>query len=199
MRPKQKRRTQTGAKRKHSSPRPREVWNALRRFRAAHAALGQRLESFDEALRGFRGACRQEVYRELLGKLASSDAGEVLNELARIRNGASDDPEVLGRITRDAAGAVDSLFEVLGEETGLEPVSAIGEVVEICAANSGQYEIPGAALDSIQGQARAVVVAPGWQIGSKILQRPRLRLMEPPTAERPLQVDPASNNPGLKT
>jgi hypothetical protein len=154
------------------------VWNALRSFRAANATLGHRAEVLDEALRSVRGAVRKEVFRDLLSKLVSSDSGEVLNELDRIRHISTEDFDTLRRTLRDAQETIDGLFEVLSGETGLTPVAAVGSELELSRADSDNYEILGGEFKSRGSRIKTIVVSPGWQMGTLILQRPRVRLAE---------------------
>ena len=163
--------------------RPRQVWNALRSFRAANATLGRRAEELEEVLRTLRGVVRKEALRELLSRLASSDTGELLNELDRIRHISTEESDTLCRALRNAREAIDGLFEVLSQETGLAPVAVVGSELELSRADIDRYEILGGALKSGHARIRAVVEAPGWRMGTQVLQRPRVRSTERNSAE----------------
>lgn len=166
-----------------SRPRPHHVWQGLRSFRAVYVSLGRRMEAFEEALRDLREAIHRETLRKLMTVLACSDAGEVLNELDRIRSGSAKGTEEQDRALRTAREAIEGLFEVLSKEAGLAPVAKVGERVSLTPAHLDQYEIVGEGFEMGRERIEATVMAPGWRLGSVVLQRPRVRSEKTRTSE----------------
>jgi len=157
-------------------PRPRNVWNSLRKLEIYLKKADIQANIFMESLNELRDILSFEFKADFVKKLCNSINGDLLSALwNHIKS--IEEKQITDGEKKEADIILLGVFDALKKSLDLSPFKIEGEKFSVTRETAKNYdfdEIPDSLANERVQKFEVEVLRCGWKIGDKVIQKPKV-------------------------
>lgn len=157
-------------------PRPRNVWNSLRKLEIYLKKADIQANIFMESLNELRDILSFEFKADFVKKLCNSINGDLLSALWNHKK-SIEEKQITDGEKKEADIILLGVFDALKKSLDLSPFKIEGEKFSVTRETAKNYdfdEIPDSLTNERIQKFEVEVLRCGWKIGEKVIQKPKV-------------------------
>lgn len=156
---------------KRKAPKPIE--RMIEKVGKTYGSLKQHL---DDLLFGFDQIGTSAIHKDRVSII--SRLSPAFRDLQLLQNAlASSSRESLPQTIRESAHAVESFFDCIKKELGLEPAYQLDQELSVPASKMADLDLEAGREINTSEILRVVITSPGWKLNGRIVVKPKFRLL----------------------
>ena len=157
-------------------PKPRNVWNSLRKLEIYLKKADIQANIFMESLNELRDILSFEFKADFVKKLCNSINGDLLSALWNHKK-SIEEKQITDGEKKEADSVLLGVFDALKKSLDLSPFKIEGEKFSVTRETAKNYdfdEIPDSLTNERIQKFEVEVLRCGWKIGEKVIQKPKV-------------------------